>query len=150
MSDEWSDGEEAGVGARSFTLCERVDYDATRPEAPYTLHGVLSVLWLRTGFPGIWREPLWFYVEFFGEPGEYEFWLDVVLVEPIDPVPPSENPGDSNIGPFLFQLSPDAFVVGRSFCLPRLLFPAAGLYEFRVSVAGVADTLFAHRILVRG
>lgn len=148
MSDEWAEDLPPNFGARNVTLCEQVEYDLENPDTPFTLRGVRSVFWVSTGFPAVWRETVWVYVEFFGNPGTYEFWVEVGLVEPTGTNPTKPDAMDLSFGPYRVRLMPGEFVNGKAYRLRSLKFPAPGLYELTVRAAGFPSPLTTHRIFV--
>lgn len=151
MSNEWTEGDEPEIGARCLTLCRRVEFDATHPDSPYSLHGLLSSFHIRTGFPGVWQEPIWLYVEFFGPVADHEVWFDLVrLVYDEEEGEVVDEVEEASYGPYVLTFLPDRFVHSRSFCVRRLPFMAAGLHEFRLRAAGVPEILFVQRLLVTG
>lgn len=145
---DWSESEEPEIGARGLTLCRRVEFDASHPDAPYTLRGILSVFHVRGRLPGVWREPVWLYVEFFGEPGDREVWFDLVRLVYDEGGQLVDEIEETSYGPYALSLLPGLFVQGRSYFLPRVPFTEAGIHEFRLHVAGVSDVLVSQRFLV--
>ena len=151
MSDEWTEGDEQEIGARCLTLCRRVEFDATHPDSPYSLCGILSVFHVRTGFPVVWREPVWWYVEFHGLPADHKVWFDIVrLVYDEEESQIVDEVEEASYGPFVLTLLPEVFIHSRSYYLPKIPFNAPGLHEFRLRVAAVPDVLCSQRLFVMG
>lgn len=148
---DWSETDEPEIGARCLTLCQRVEFDGTNPVAPYSLRGVLSVLPVRSGFPAMWQESIWLYVEFFGAAGEYEVWFDLVrLVYDEEAGELVDEIEETVYGPYAATFPLDAFVHSRAYYLKKVPLNAPGLHELRLRVAGVSEVLFSQRFLVRG
>ncbi len=133
------------IGARNLMVCRQMTYDANDAVAPYSLNHVLARIRRVVPTSLLVAQPVYLYAEFFGEPGEYEIWIDLVEIG---------YDGDSGgievttYGPFDLALFPGAFVSSRFYCLKHVPFPGVGLFEFQLKVAGVFEPLLTHRIYV--
>jgi hypothetical protein len=143
---DWSESDEPEIGARCLKLCREVIWNANDPEAPYTLRGVIQSLRPRTGYPTYLAQPVHLYAEFFGEAGERDVWFDLVRLVFDADGDLADEVEETVFGPFSLNLTPNLFVQGRWYVLRRVPFPAAGLYEFRLRIAGVSAPLIAERV----
>lgn len=149
MSDDWLEREEHEVGTRNLIICREARREGTDPDAPYTLYGVRSEFRPRYELPTSWAEPVWVYVEYFGEPGDYEVWFDLVRFEPGDPDDEAEEIEETSYGPYVLRLVGGPFVQGRSYCLRRLPLKATGVHELRLSITDAPGATIATRYLVK-
>ena len=135
------------IGARNLMLCRRVTFDAAHIAAPYTLHNLLSRV--RIGDGGFQKKstPICAYVEYFGNPREYEVWIDVVLLG-YDETSKEVEEAVVTYGPFDLNLPSDAFVVGRYYYLRNVPLLCGGTYEFHLKIAGVFEPLISQRLYV--
>ena len=139
---------ELEIGARNLMLCRGVTFDAAHPEAPYTLHNLLSSVRAVALVAVKTTKPICAYVEYFGAPGEYQIWIDVVLVDYDERV--DEVEGDiATYGPFDLNLRGDSFVEGRFYCLRHLPLTRKGVYEFRLKLAGAYEAVISQRLFVK-
>jgi hypothetical protein len=128
---------------RHLIACERVAYDADNPVAPYSIHGVLSVLGpeLASGYP-LSQPAVWLFAEFQGNVGHYQVWVDLVRVD--------DESGDeaevATYGPWVLLVRPELYAESRGWCLRKVPFPEPGVYEIRVRCG--ADLLAVERILL--
>ena len=133
------------IGARNLMLCRQVTYDTNDITAPYSLHHVLTRFRRSVSTSALVTHPIYLYVEFFGQPGEYEIWIDLVEIG---------YDGDSggievtSFGPFDLTVLSGTFVCSRFYCLKRVPFPGAGIFEFQLRAAGIFEPLTTHRIYV--
>ena len=135
------------IGARNFILCRGVTFDAARPDAPYTLHNLISTVRIVDPEALSASEPIFVYIEYFGPAGDYEVWIDVVFLE----YDASMDEGDGDVasyGPFDVRLVDKRFVQGRSYFLRHTPLNRPGILEFRLQVAGVFEPLITQRLLV--
>lgn len=137
--------EEREIGARNFILCRGVTFDAAHPEAPYTLHNLLSTIRPNpSGFVSK-SKPIFAYVEYFGPAGDYEVWIDLVTLE-YDAY--GEETEVTNYGPFLLSLRDGEFVHGRFYCLRMIPLRTGGIYEFQLRIAGMDQSIITQTIFV--
>ena len=135
------------IGARNFVLCGGVTFDAKHPEAPYTLHRLLSTVRAVDTEAMKSSLPIYAYVEYFGAAGEYQLWIDVVAIE-YDERSEEAIEDIATYGPFDLNLRGDSFVEGRFYCLRHLPLTRTGICEFRVKLAGVFETVILQRLYV--
>ena len=137
--------EDLEIGARNLMLCRRVSYEANDIAAPYSLHHVLTRICRVAASSVLINQAIYLYAEFFGQVGEYEIWIDLVEIG---------YDGDSSVtevtsyGPFDLTIFPDTYVCSRFYCLKHVPFPNSGVFEFRLSAAGVFEPLTTHRFSV--
>ena len=133
------------ISARNFILCRGVTFDAKHPEAPYTLHNLLSMVRIVDPEALSTTKPIYAYLEFFGPAGLYEVWLDLVSLE-------YDTYGEefelTNYGPFSLALPEGKFVQGRCYCLRHVPFFSTGLYEFQLRIAGLYHTVASQSLFV--
>ena len=134
------------IGARNFVLCRGVSFDATHPAAPYTLHNLLSSVRKGANASRTSR-PIYTYVEYFGKPGEYEVWIDVVFLG-YDEMMGEEEEYVAPYGPFDLDLKETVFIAGRAYPLRNLPLIRVGVYEFQLKIAGVYERLISQRLYV--
>ena len=139
--------DELEIGARNLMLCREVTFDARDPVAPYSLHHMLSTI--RAVDPDSIKlsKPIYTYVEYFGHPGEYEVWIDVVFLGHDEKMELIEE-DVATFGPFDLNLSGDGFVEGRFYCLRHVPFLRQGIYEIHLKLAGVFEPVISQRIYV--
>ncbi len=148
---EWQEHDEPEIGARLLVLCREVRFDGGQGDSPYSLDGLLSVLKPRGEFPQVWHEPVYLFVEFIGDAGEFEIWFDLIryVVGEDGEIADEVDEGDEGCyGPFELRLPPATFVQGRSYPLKKLPIPAPGVYEVQLRIAGKYDVLASTRFLV--
>lgn len=137
--------EELEISARNLMLCRQVTFDVKNPDTPYSLLRILTHIGLPARTPKLTARPICLYVEFFGPPGEYEVWIDMVALgydvygEPIEV---------TSYGPFLLDIRTGRFVHSRAYYLRHVPFPSGGIYEFQLRVAGVFDALITQTLFV--
>ncbi len=145
----WTEPDEPDINARHLLLCREVVFDSNQPESPYTLRGMLTAIRMIKSFPSTTDEPVYLYVEYFGSAGYYEAWFDVEhLLYNGD----GENDGEEPVGsygPFDLKLFPEMFVHSRFYVLRRVPYPIAGIYEFRLRIAGIEEPLITQRLFVK-
>lgn len=148
---DWQGGEEPDIGARCLIICREVLFDAGRPDTPYSLNGLLTEIRPRGHFPLVLGFPVSLFVEYFGQAGEYEVWIDLVrLTYDDDSGVVLDAVEEASYGPFVLNLLPDLFVQSRWYYLRKVPITEPGLHEFRLRVAGVSDPLYVQRLFVRG
>ncbi len=145
----WSEQDEPDIAARHLLLCREVVWNAGDAEGRYNLVGLLTELRPKGTFTLVWDLPIHAFVQFFGNPGRYDIWIEMVRLIQDDDGEVLDELEAVVFGPFEINLG-DRFVSGRNFPLVAVPFDRPGLYEFRVRVAGVYDVLAAERILVEG
>ncbi len=137
--------DELEIGARNLMLCRQVTYDTNDIAAPYSLHHVLTRIRRVMNTSALITQPIYLYAEFFGAPGDYEIWIDLVEIGY------DAGSGEAEVtsfGPFDLTVLPDTFVCSRFYCLKHVPFPNAGVFEFRLNAAGVFEPLTTHRFYV--
>ena len=139
--------EELELGARNLMLCRRVAFDAAPPASPYTLHNLLSRVRIGGGESQKKSTPICVYVEYFGNPREYEVWIDVVLLG-YDEMMEGVEEAVVTYGPFDLNLPANAFVEGRYYYLRNVPLVRSGIYEFHLKIAGVFESLISQRLYV--
>lgn len=149
-ADGWSEQEEPDVAARHLLLCREVVWNAADPEGRYSLLGLLTDIRPKGTFPLVWDRPIYAFVQFFGAPGEYEVWIEVVRLIRDDYGEVLDETEAVAFGPFDLNITESRFIHGRSYPMRRVPFDAPGLFEFRVRLAGVYDVVVAERLLVEG
>lgn len=126
---------------RHLLACEQVSFNAENPLAPYSVHGVLTVLQPESGRGYPMTYPvIWLFAQFHGDPGDYEVWVDFVRID-------EETEDDSEVatyGPWLLIIHADLFVESRGWRLLNVPFSEPGSYEFRIRCG--ADVLAAERL----
>src|SRR5262249_44424654 len=116
---------------------------ADHPRAPYSTHGVLTVLGPETGAGYPLAYPVvWLFAQFQGDAGEYEIWVDLFRTGDAT----GEEFEVATYGPWGLTLRPDAFVETRGWKLRNVPFSEPGLYEFRVRCG--ADVLATEGLLL--
>ena len=137
--------DELEISARNLMLCRRVLFDRTNTESPYTLINVLTQIALPSPSQGFLAQPINLYVEYFGPPGHYEVWIDMVALGYNVYGEPTEV---ASYGPFVLELVAGRYVNSRFYCLSYVPFPSGGVYEFQLRVAGVFDPLVTQTLFV--
>ena len=133
------------IGARNLMLCRQITYDTYDIASPYSLHHVLTRIRRVTNASALVTQPIYLYAEFFGTTGDYEIWIDLVEIGyDVDSVEAEVT----SYGPFDLTVMPDTFVCSRFYCLKHVPFPKMGVFEFRISAAGVLEPLTTHRFYV--
>jgi hypothetical protein len=145
----WSEHEQ-DIGARHLLLCRDVVWNSADVEAPYNLIGLLTSLAPRGDFPFRLESPIYAFVQFFGHPGKYEVWIEMIHLNQDESGEVIDENDSLEFGPFELNINAQFFVHGRAFCLRKVPFDSPGLYEFRVRVAGVYDSLASERLFVEG
>ena len=145
---DWQKQEEPEIGARHLLLCRDVAFDPAFPDSPYTARGFLSVFRLSGDVPAVWHDPVYLYVEFFGDPGVYEIWFDLVRFVFDESGDIADEIDEGCYGPFDLRLPPAMFIQGRSYPLKKLPLTGPGVYEFQLRVAGKSEVLLSTRFLV--
>ncbi len=135
--------DEMEIGARNFVLCRGVTFDAKHPDAPYTLHNLLSAVRPYSSGVASRSLPIFAYVEYFGPAGDYEVWIDLVTLE-YDTY--GEETEVTNYGPFLLSIRGGEFVQGRFYCLRLVPFLTGGIYEFQLRIAGMDQAIIIQTI----
>ena len=138
-------GDDLEISARNLMLCREVAYDATLGESPYSLLRMLTHIGLPSRSPKLTAQPICLYVEYFGPPGEYEVWIDMVALGYDVYGEPAQV---TSYGPFLLEILAGRFVHSRFYCLRYVPFPGGGVYEFQLRVAGVFDPLITQTLFV--
>jgi hypothetical protein len=144
-----TEDEEPDLGARHLLLCREVVWNAADDGGRYNLLGLLTVLRPKGSFPIVWGQPIYAFVQFFGSPGKFDIWIELVRLIQADDGEVIDEAEEVLFGPFEIDLD-DRFMHGRTFPLRGVPFDEPGLYEFRVRAGGVYDVLAAERILVEG
>jgi len=145
---EWQEHQEPEIDARHLLLCREVGFDPSQPYSPYILRGSLSLFYPVGDFPVVWHEPVYLYVEFFGDAGEFEIWFDLVRYVFGEDGEIADEVDEGCYGPFELRLPPATFVQGRSYPLKKLPLPAPEVYEVQLRIAGKYDVLASTRFLV--
>jgi hypothetical protein len=133
------------ISARNLMLCRQVSFDRSNPESPYTLVNVLTQIALPTPSQSFLAQPINLYVEYFGPPGFYEVWIDMVALGYDVYGEPTEV---TSYGPFVLELIAGRYVNSRFYCLRYVPFPSGGVYEFQLRVAGVFEPLATQSLFV--
>jgi hypothetical protein len=147
---EWSEREEPDIAARHLLLCREVTWNSADTEARYSLLGLFTDIRPKGTFPLVWDRPLYTFVQFFGSPGEYEVWIELVRLVQDETGEILDETEAVVFGPFDLKIATPFFIHGRSFYLKTVPFDAPGLFEFRIRVAGVYDVLVTERLFVEG
>ncbi len=147
---EWQEHEEPEIGARHLLLCREVIWNAHDAEAPYTLRGMLAAIQPTGEFPLVWDQPMSVFAQFFGAPGEYEVWVELVRLVFDESGEIHDEVEQATYGPFVIALEGTYFLRGRALFLRRVPFSAPGIYEFRLRAAGVFAPLASERLSVEG
>jgi hypothetical protein len=137
-------GETTPPVIRHLLLCHHIDYDANTPTAPFSLHGLVSQLMAEPGdqFPLLMPE-LWLFLRAFGDPGEYQIWVDLVPVD-AEGEPTGE---ETTWGPCILNIHENTYIENRGWRLSNLPFKAPGRYE--VWLWCESDVIAREQFLVR-
>lgn len=140
--------DEPEIGVRNFILCRGVTFDATHPDAPYTLHNLLSTVRIVELEVLSTTKPVFAYAEYFGPAGDYEIWIDVVFLGYDGMMRDVEDEDVAGYGSFDVRLTEKRFVHGRCYFLRHIPLSLPGIYEFQLKAAGVFEPLISQRLLV--
>ena len=125
-------------------------WNSADAEARYNLIGLLTSIAPRGEFPFRLEQPLYAFVQFFGEPGKHEVWIEMVHLIQDESGEVIDEYEALEFGPFELNITGRFFVHDRAFCLRKVPFDSPGLYEFRIRIAGVYDALATERLFVEG
>ena len=139
--------DELEISARNLILCREVSFDGKDTVAPYTLKHVLSAVRSAASASPRESKPICAYVEYFGRPGEYEVWIDVVFLG-YDVMREEVEESVVTYGPFDLNMPTNVFVEGRYYYLRNVPLFGPGIYEFQLKIAGVLDQLISQRLYV--
>ena len=137
--------DDAPLHARHLLVCLGVTRDPFASGAAYSLQSL--VVFLRPnddiGYPFA-AESLVLFAQVFGDAGQYDFWVDLFLVE--------DDEGESHIstfGPILGIVRPGQFVEAVVLPLWKIAFPRPGIYEFRLRRDSVEEPFASERLLLK-
>jgi hypothetical protein len=129
---------------RHLLLCQHIGYDTGNPEAPYSLHGLVSQLAPEADdeFPLMLPE-LFVFFQAFGDAGDYQIWIDLI------PVDENGDPVGEEVtyGPCVLVIRETSGLESRGWRLLNLPFAAAGLYEVWLWCG--PDVIAREQLLVR-